>query len=178
MSQLKDIIIVYPEKKTALSIRSLIEKNGFTVSYVCSRGSAALELACIGDGHGVVVCPFFMSDMNAVDLAHRLPQGFDVIALSNSGVQQFAGNLISLPVPINTSVFLQTLSVLYSSRASTARSSKTEDEYITSAKRALMQANGLTEMQAHKYLQRESMKSGKRLSTIAAEILENFGGLV
>lgn len=175
MSALKDIIVIYPERKTALSIRSLIEKNGYPVFRICSHGSTALEFAALGDGQGIIVCPYYMSDMSAADLAHQLPPGFDVIAFSKSGAQQYAGNLVSLPVPINTAEFLQTLSVLYSSRASVPQGARDGDECVAAAKRKLMAANGFSEMQAHKYLQKESMKSGKRISQLAAEILEGYG---
>ena len=178
MSALKDIIIVYPERETALAIRSLVQKNGFRISHVCRLGSSALELASLGDGQGIIVCPFFMSDMNAVELAEELPPGFDVVALNKSGAQQFTGNLISLPVPINTAEFLQTLSVLNSSKASITHGGRSDEECISAAKQLLMSANGFSEMQAHKYLQKESMKSGKRLSQLAAEILEEHGGVV
>lgn len=178
MSALKDIIVVYPERETALSIRSLIQKNGFHVSHICSHGSTALELAGLLDGQGIIICPFFMSDMNAVDLAQKLPFGFDVVALSKNGAQQYAGNLISLPVPIDTAEFLQTLSVLYSSKAGITHGSKNGGDCIAAAKQALMTANGFSEMQAHKFLQKESMKSGKPISLLAAEILESFGGFV
>ncbi len=175
MSALKDIIIVYPERETALAIRSFIVKNGFGVSRICSHASTALEFAGICDGQGIIVCPFIMSDMSAVDLAQQLPPGFDVIAFSKNGAEQYTDNLITMPVPVNRFEFIQVLSVLYSSKASFA-GAEAEDERVSAAKQALMAEKGMSEMQAHKYLQRESMKSGKRILQLAAEILDNRGG--
>lgn len=177
MSALKDIIVVYPERKTALSIRSFIEKNGFGVSRICSHASTALEFAAICDGQGIIVCPFLMSDMSAVDLAQQLPPGFDVIAFSKNGAEQYSDNLITMPVPVNRFEFIQALSILYSSKASFAGAGS-EDECVSAAKQVLMAESGMSEMQAHKYLQKESMKTGKRLSQIAAEILESHGGQI
>ena len=175
MSALKDIIIVYPDRETALSVRRLVEKNGFPVSRICSHGAGALEFAGICDGQGIIVCPFIMKDMSAVDLAQQLPLGFDVIALSKNGVLQYADNLITMPVPVNKPEFIETLSVLYSSKVGSAHGSNAQDDCIAEAKQALMAARGITEMQAHKFLQKESMKSGRPVSQLAAEIVKENG---
>ena len=176
MSALKDIIIVYPQKETARAIRSLVEKNGFHISHICQHAYAALEQTYYSDGQGIIICPFFMRDMSAAELAQQLPVGFDVIALSKSGMLQFADNLVSLPVPIDTDEFIQTLSSLYSSKSGMTKREQDESSCISSAKQAIMAANGFSEMQAHKYLQKESMKSGKKLSDVASQILETLGG--
>ena len=42
---MKDIIIAYPVKETAMQLRSLLEKEGFHVSHVCARGSSVLGIA-------------------------------------------------------------------------------------------------------------------------------------
>ena len=89
--ELKDVIVVFPVKETALSLRALIEKNGFHVSCVCALGTSALD-AAQHTTQGVMVCPFLMRDMSAAELAEQLPNGFDVIALSKNGVEQYMGN--------------------------------------------------------------------------------------
>ena len=170
---MKDIIVVYPVKETAMAIRALIERGGFHVSHICALGSSALEIS-YAKKSGVIVCPFVMKDMSSAQLAEALPIDFDVIALSKSGSEQYMGNMITLPLPINTEDFLQTVGLLASSKSSFARRSESDTDYISKAKQALMNLKGMSEMQAHKYLQTESMRSGKKLAQTAMDILDQL----
>ena len=60
---MKDIIIVYPIKETAMKLCALIVKGGYHVSHICPGGTAALEIAQQKES-GVIVCPFVMKDMS------------------------------------------------------------------------------------------------------------------
>lgn len=71
---MKDIIVVYPKKETALSLRSLIEKSGFHVTHICALGSSALEIAHEKQS-GIIVCPFLMRDITAAELAEQVRPG-------------------------------------------------------------------------------------------------------
>ena len=170
---MKDIIVVYPKKETALSLRSLIEKNGFHVTHICALGSSALEIAHEKQS-GIIVCPFLMRDITAAELAEQVPPGFDIIALSKNGSEQYMGNLITLPVPMDREDFLNTVHMLASSKSSFTRRTGEDGEYISKAKEALMHNKGMSETQAHKYLQQQSMKSGKKIAAAAMDILDSL----
>lgn len=170
---MKDIIVVYPEKETAMKLRSLIEKGGYRVSNICAGGTAALEIAQIKES-AVIVCPFYMKDMSSAELAEALPIDFDVIALSKNGSGQYMGNMLTLTMPLNRNEFLQTVGILASSQTSFTKRSESENDYILKAKQALMTIKGMSEMQAHKYLQKISMNSGKKLLQTAMDILDKL----
>ncbi len=170
---MKDIIVVYPVKETAMAIRTLIEKGGYHVSHICALGSTALEISQ-EKSRGVIVCPFLMRDMSSAELAEALPVDFDVVALSKNGREQYMGNMITLPLPINSNEFLQTVGLLATSKSSFTKRSESDNDYITKAKQALMSIKGMDEMQAHKFLQSESMKSGKKLAQAAMDILDKL----
>ena len=170
---MKDIIVVYPKKETALSLRSLIEKNGFHVTHICALGSSALEIAHEKQS-GIIVCPFLLRDITAAELAEQVPPGFDIIALSKNGSEQYMGNLITLPVPMDREDFLNTVHMLASSKSSFTRRTGEDGEYISKAKEALMHIKGMSETQAHKYLQQQSMKSGKKIAAAAMDILDSL----
>ena len=170
---MKDIIVVYPVKETAMAIRALIEAAGYHVSHVCALGSSALEISH-SKKSGVIVCPFVMKDMSSAELAEALPLEFDVVALSKNGSEQYMGNMITLPLPIDTEEFLQTVGLLASSKSSFTKRSESDGDYIFKAKQVLMSLKGMSEMRAHKYLQRESMKSGKKLAQTAMDILDQL----
>lgn len=170
---MKDIIIAYPVKETAMQLRSLLESEGYHVSFVCALGSSALSIAH-GLNEGVVICASILSDMGAGVLAENLPVGFDVVALSRNGREEYMGNLINLPLPLNKNDFLETVSVLVSTRSSFTQRKNDEGEIISNAKLVLMNANGITESQAHKFLQQESMRKGKKMLELAKEIINDF----
>lgn len=170
---MKDIIIAYPIKNTALQLRSLLEGEGFHVSYVCATGASVLSIAQ-DLREGVVVCASILSDMGAGGLAEHLPVGFDVIALSKNGREEFMGNLINMPLPVHRDEFLQTVSILVSTRSSFTQRSRDESEIISNAKLILMNNQDITEGQAHQYLQKKSMQTGKKLIELAKEIINDF----
>lgn len=170
---MKEIIIVYPVKEVALQLRSMLESEGFHVSYVCARGSSVLGIAQ-GLNEGVIVCASILSDMSAGILAENLPVGFDVVALSRNGVESYMGNLISLPLPVDRAEFINTIAILVSSRSGFTRRQGNDNEIISDAKTIIMNRQGITETQAHKYLQKKSMSSGKKLVELAKEIINDF----
>lgn len=173
VEDMKDIVVVYPVKSAAMAIANLIKKSGLCVSHICALGASALEISQ-QKRRGVIVCPFVMQDMSAADLAESLPVDFDVVALSKNGSEQYMGNMITLPLPIEKEAFIQTLMVLASSRSSFTKRSADEDDCILKAKNILMAVKGMNEGQAHKFLQNESMKTGKKLSAVAMDILDEF----
>lgn len=170
---MKDIIVVYPSRDTAMKLRTLIEKSGYHVSHICAHGATALEIAQ-EKRNGVIVCPFVMRDMSSADLADALPNDFDVIALSRNGSEQYMGNMLTLTMPLDVNDFLRTIGILASSQSGFTKRSESENDYILKAKEALMSIKGMSEMQAHKYLQRVSMNSGKKLLQTAMDILDEL----
>lgn len=170
---MKDIIVVHPVKETAMAIRSLIEEGGFHVSHICALASSALEIA-YSKRNGIIVCPFVMRDMTSTDMAFRLPPDFDVIALSNNGSEQYMGNMITMTLPINVDEFLKTIGILSVSTSSFTKRSKNDEDYISKAKEVLISVKGMNENEAHKFLQTESMKTGKNIVKIAMNILDEL----
>ncbi len=170
---MKDIIIAYPVKDIALKLRSMLEGEGYHVAYVCALGSSVLNIAS-NVNEGVVICASILSDMGAGVLAENLPYGFDVIALSKNGKEEYMGNLINLPLPIDRSQLIETVAVLVSTRSSFTQRKGNESEIISNAKLVLMNSRNISETQAHKYLQQESMRAGKKLIELAREILNDF----
>ena len=170
---MKEIIIAYPVKEVALQLRAMLVGEGFHVSHVCALGSSVLgitqELS-----EGVIVCASILSDMSAGVIAENLPIGFDIVALSKSGVESYTGNLISLPLPIDKAEFINTIAILVSSRSGFTRRQGNDSEIISNAKTIIMNRMGITESHAHRYLQKKSMASGKKLVELAKEIINDF----
>ncbi len=170
---MKDIIVVYPVKKTAMLLRNVLESNGYHVSHICALGATALGISAQMNC-GVIVCASVLSDMSSVELAEKLPFGFDVVSLSKNGEESYMSNLVSFNLSLNFDEFLDTVSVLVSSTAGFTERSDNESEIVSKAKHILMQTKGFTEAQAHKFLQNQSMITGKKIITVSSEIIEEI----
>lgn len=170
---MRDIIIAYPSKEVALKLRMLLEGEGMRVPFVCALGASVLTIAQ-DMREGVIVCAELLSDMSAAKVAENLPPDFDVVALSKNGTESYMGNLIYLPLPINRAEFVDTVCVLANSTSAFTRRDGSDAEDISNAKLIIMNRMNMTETQAHKYLQQESMKSGKKLAQLAKEIINDF----
>lgn len=168
---MRDIIVAYPSKKTALHLAGLLAEGGVSVSHVCALGASVLQIA--RQMHtGVVVCAASLSDMRAEELADRLPFGFDVLAIGMGS--DGMSNLVFLPPPLDYSDFLNTALVLSMGTTGAARRGAGERETIDRAKQVLACTRGFGEAEAHRYLQRMSMESGKKLEAVAREILDEL----
>lgn len=172
---MKGIIIAYPIRSTALQLKSLFEEEGLYVSHICSTGASVLNIATELRG-GVIVCTSVLADMTSALIAENLPPNFDVVAITKGGREIYSSNYITLPLPINRIELVEIVSTLASSDTSFTKRANGEDEYISNAKSILMSVRGISEMQAHKYLQEESMRSGKKLVDIAKEVIDNMIG--
>ncbi|MBE6719546.1 MAG: ANTAR domain-containing protein [Ruminococcaceae bacterium] len=170
---MKNIIIAYPVKKTALQIKSVLEENGFYVCCVCATAASVLSMAD-SMHEGVVIAASILRDMSAASLYEELPQGFDVIALSVGEAEYYSDGIISLSLPLDRADFLNTVAILMSSKSSFTQYGKSDEEIISKAKTIVMNLQGLTEMQAHRYLQNQSMKSGKKLTQVAQDVIIEF----
>ena len=107
-------------------------------------------------------------------LFRSLPPGFDIVALTRGDTESFRSNLIYLPLPVDRQEFLSTVGVLVNSVSSFTERNDGDDDVISKAKLILKETNGFSELQAHKYLQRESMKMGKKIAVLAQEIINDF----
>ena len=163
---MREILVAYPSKDTALKLRSLLEGEGYDVPYVCATGASVLSIAQdMTEG---------LRDMTAGNIAEHLPPGFDIVAFTRGDTDSFMSNLIYLPLPVDRQEFLNTVGVLVNSVSSFTKRSVSDEDVISKAKLILKETNGFSELQAHKYLQRESMKMGKKIAVLAQEIINDF----
>lgn len=170
---MKNIVIAYPNREVAIKLKNVLEREGYYVSHICSTGAGVLNIASEMRG-GVIVCASILQDITAANLAENLPSGFDVVALTKGGKQVYMGNYLSLSLPLDKNEFVSTIAVLVSSQSSFTNRKKSDDEYISNAKTFLMSVNNMSELQAHKYLQNLSMKSGKKMVDVAKKILSDI----
>jgi response regulator NasT len=168
---------------TAKSIKNLLVRNGFSVLGVCTTGAGALALA---DGlvDGIMISSYRLTDMQCLEIREYLPEGFELLILASQGTLQenMGSSMVCLAMPLKPLDLMNTMHMLEAGIERRRKKRKAmpksrgaqEDKVIKQAKELLMARNHMTEEEAHRYLQKNSMDSGTNLAETAGMILTLF----
>lgn len=173
------IIIAFPKIEDATNIKNALIQNGFEVNAVCTTGTQIISIANELDG-GIVLCGYRLSDMHYSELNNYLPKGFEMLlVVSPAKLEECSNNnIVCLSMPIKKYDLLNTLQMMsyrYQRRKKekVKPSNRTEEDkaIILKAKQVLMERNNMTEDEAHRYIQKNSMDSGTNLVEMAEMII-------
>lgn len=167
-----NVIVVFPKLDDAKKIRNLLVRNGIEVTAVCNSGAQVFQYTdSIEDG--IVVTGYRLVDMICSELRSNLPKDFQILLLaSQSHMQEFAGDdMAYLPMPVKAYDLVNAIEDMYmviTKRRKKRREkpkvrSVEERAVIEHAKTRLMREKDFTEEEAHRYLQKISMDSGRNL---------------
>ena len=177
------VIVLFPKIEEAKGIRNLLVRNGIDVIATCTTGAQAI-VAAEGVDDGVIICGYKYSDMQYMELRDYLPETIEMLLVASK--THFpdcnTSEVVCLSMPIKSYDLLNTVNLLMEGVARKRKKRKeqpkvrtdSEKAVIESAKLALMEQNGMTEAEAHKYLQKRSMDSGMNLVETAHAILDLF----
>lgn len=174
------VIVAFSKPEDAKSIRGILTKNGYQVTSVCTSGAQAITAAENLD-EGILVSGYRFEDMLCLELRQYLPDYIDMLMVSspNRWRGQDMGNVICLPMPLKVSDLISTLDMMVQARERMRRRLKSkprersqkQQEIIQEAKALLMERNGMTEEEAHRYIQKCSMDSGNNLVETARMVI-------
>lgn len=177
------IIVGFPKLEDANNIKNVLIRNGFNVSEACTSGSQLVSLANNLD-EGIVVCGYRFPDMHFSELNNYLPRGFEMLLVASPEKLEFCqdNNIVCLPMPIKTQDLMNTLQMMtyqYQRRKKKDKDrpkerSAEEKAVILRAKMILMDRNNMSEEEAHRYLQKNSMDSGTNLVEMAEMVLKMY----
>ncbi len=107
------IFVLFEQLHESRGIKGLLTRNGYEVAQVCSTGGQLLEAAEEYPG-GLVVCGFRYPDMTYAELREELPSSFELLLLAPSDRihEREAEGVVSLPMPLNMTDFLSTVSMM------------------------------------------------------------------
>jgi response regulator NasT len=130
---------------------------------------------------GVLICGSRFVDMMYTEIHEYLPPEFQMLLIaSREAVQdREVENLVSLSLPIKVHELLQTLEMMEGQmrrrrrkqRRQPQHRSEEEEALLRRAKAVLMERNGFSEEEAHRYIQKRSMENGTGLVEVAQMIL-------
>jgi len=177
---LANVIVAFSKPEDARNIKNILTRNGFSVVAVCNSGAQALAQAGNLNG-GLVVCGYRLTDMLYVALHDNLPSEFDMLMISSPSRRdsRVPEDVVCLPMPLKVHDLVSTLEMMAQTQARRRRKqrqqpkqrSDQEKVVIGQAKKLLMERNGMTEEEAHRYIQKCSMDSGTNLIETAQMVI-------
>ena len=172
---MNNIVIAFPKKEVANSIKKILAQSGYTVTAVANTGASALS-SMNGLNMGIR-----FSDMMYSEIYEYMPREFQMLLIASAAgiMEKNVDNLMSLSMPLKVHELLQTVEMMdytITRRRKKLRQrpkvrSKEDQEMLSSAKAVLIERNGFSEEEAHRYIQKRSMDNGIGLVETAQMIL-------
>ena len=177
---MSNIIIALPKIDDARGIRSILLKNGFNVTGVCTTGAQVLS-QIDGWSDGIIICGYKLNDMMYSELHDCLPEGFDMLLMASQRAMNDCLNndIICLAMPFKVHDLADTVSMMShtiirrqkKAKQKPKERSAEETALIKEAKELLMFRNNMTEEEAYRYIQKCSMDSGTNMVETAQMVL-------
>lgn len=174
------ILIAMPKTEDSNRIKDMLLQNGLMMDIeVCQTASEVLRTSNDRD-YGVVICTKNLKDMSCLELAEYLPPFFGTIVLTKDAtLDTYSGKMVKLLMPFKPRELLATVEMMTSTfvkrikkkKTVPIKRSNTEKQVVDEAKRLLMNRNGMTEPEAFRYIQKNSMDSGRSMVESAQMIL-------
>ena len=172
------VIIACKDSAMCDKLAHTLSAAGIEVAGTATRGATALQKAARYYGErGVLLCSYAMSDMTASELYRIMPENFEMVVLLTARQRAIfgGGGMLCIDIPINRRDLISTMQMLTETRAPAftkpEKRSESDREIIARAKALLMERNNMSEPDAHRFLQKQSMNSGQSLVSIALNIL-------
>lgn len=175
-----DVIVAFPAEADARTIKNILVKNGFSVMGTASSGAGALSRADDLSG-GILICSYQLPDMVYSELRENLDDRYSMLLIcSPSKLAEPVGDgIVFLPMPLKVHDLVRTVDMMCAEMQRRKRRRKSlppqrseaDRKLIDDAKALLMERNGLTENEAHRFLQDCSMKNGCNLVETAQMVI-------
>lgn len=163
------IIIVFSKVETGKRIQEVLMRYGFEDTAVCSTGAKALQ-EVNSTGAWLVICGFRMTDMHFTELKRYLPPYADLLLVaSGQAIESVPTGTMAVETPVRASQLVSTIRMMEAGKHRCRKKTKTapkprsprDMKIIENAKHLLMERNHLSEDEAHRYLQKQSMDTGR-----------------
>lgn len=182
---MSNVIVAFPKAEVAKNMKKVLSQSGYHVTAVCTTGAQALS--SINEMEtGIIVCGYRFVDMMYSEIYEYLPEGFQMLLIASAAsvMQKEIAHLVCLSTPLKVHELLQTMEMMeysitrYKKKQRQKPRARSEQDrlIIERAKMLLMDRNGMTEEEAHRYIQKRSMDNGTGLVEISQMILSLMQG--
>lgn len=174
------IIIAMPRYEDANHIAGLIRKHGLTMDIeICESSDDILRVVNARE-YGVIICTKKIKGMNYTEMADYRPKYFGMIVLTkDDSLYTYYDNMVRMLMPFKSIDLVNAIESMSNDfykeikkkKKSPLARSETEKRIIDEAKALLMEKNGMTEPEAFRYIQKNSMDSGRSLTECAQMVI-------
>lgn len=173
------IIVAMPRLEDAEKISKMLKSRGIEKIDICTTGASVLSRVHELDS-GIIICARSFKDMYCKEISENLPEYFEMLLLtSKDALEHCPENVTIIEIPFRISELLQSIEHismdleqrLRRNRSKSKKRSKEEQAYIDQAKKLLMEKNQMTEQEAFRYIQKNSMDSCTNMVETAQMIL-------
>ena len=180
-----NIIVVFSSQKDGINIRNLLMRHGHNVVTVCTNGAAVSQAVDQMEGSdGIVVSGYKYQDMTYSDLLADLPDTWQMIVMASPGnlSRIFEYNVIKIPMPVKVYDLFTTLQAIEITiirrrkkrREKPKERSSAEIALLEHAKSLLMETKNMSEVEAHRYIQKCSMDNRTNMVETAQMVIEIY----
>lgn len=175
--EMDKVIVAFENVKSAERVREILENSGTASCIVCRSSSEVKRV--VGEQHiGTVVCGFKLPDESAEGMFGDLPSYCAMLMVAVQSMLDLCQNsdIFRLASPVSRGDLIASVKMLIQMghRLETfvrPRRSEEEQSMIREAKAVLMDRHGMTEEQAHRFLQKKSMDTGAKMVQTAKLVL-------
>ncbi len=174
---MRQVIVAFERQTNCDKLRESIEKSGEFSCLTC-RTADQVRRAVRKLRLDIVVCGFKLGEESCESLVFDLPQRCCMLLMAHQAQLELceAEGIFKLKAPVRRSELLASVRLLAQLRrggreAGPVQRSQEERELVARAKAVLMDRHGMTEEQAHRFLQKQSMDNGARLTDTAKLVL-------
>lgn len=175
-----NVVVAFSKAEDGKKIKKILTRCGFSAIAVCTSGAQALAQA-EDYGSGLLVCGYRLPDMLSTELADYLPPEFAVMLIASASrlVSPVPERIRRIPMPFKAQELCETAMGLAEEldrqrrkrRMQPRQRNEEERIAIQQAKTLLMERQGMSEEEAHRYIQKSSMDSGNSLAETARMLL-------
>lgn len=171
--------MAFPKLEDAKAIKGLLIRNGYNNVFSCSTGSQAIQLAD-SLGEGIIISGYRLPDMLYSNILQEIEGRFEMLLItSRRRLLEDETGIAMLEMPIKVRDLLNSVEMmehhLYerTHKKKRAPGERTEEEksIVNQAKKVLMEKNNMSENEAHRYIQKAAMDSGRTMAQTAKMIL-------
>ena len=177
---MEKVIVAFESDKSCWRVKEILESSGTAACIIC-KSADQVKRAVHKQHITTVVCGYKLSDESAEGLLEDLPPTCSMLVVAVQGLLDLcqSDDVFKLASPVSKGDLIASVRMLLQvghrlEKFIRPRRSEEERAVIDQAKRLLMDRNGMTEEQAHRFLQKRSMDSGAKMIQTAQLVLEDM----
>ena len=174
---METVILAFEGEKIKYRLRDVIENSGVAACLLCSSTGEVKRLV-YEVGVSTVICGYKLGAESAELLYADLPSGTSMVVIAVQALLDLIEEegIIKLPAPAKQADLINTLQNILDLPLEKIRRpvhrNETERIWIEQAKKVLQTVYGMSEADAHHYLQKKSMDGGIPMGQVAKQIAD------